>query len=71
MPRCCKRKKSKSKEFPGGLLVRTQRFYCCGPGSVPGWETPQRKKKEKKKRKKSYKKTPFIVTNSTVTICFN
>ena len=24
-------------EFPGGPMVRTQRFHCWGPGSVPGW----------------------------------
>ena len=23
------------KEFPGGLVVRTRFFHCCGPGSVP------------------------------------
>lgn len=63
MPRCYKPKKSKSKEFPGGLLVRTQRFHCYGPGSVPGWETPQRKKKGEKKEKQSYKKTTFIYSN--------
>ena len=26
-------------EFPGGAVIRTQRFHCCGPGSVPGWGT--------------------------------
>ena len=24
---------------PGGLVVRTQSFYCCGQGSIPGWGT--------------------------------
>ena len=24
------------RESPGGPVVRTQRFHCCGPGSVPG-----------------------------------
>ena len=23
------------REFPGGPVVRTQRFHCCGPGSIP------------------------------------
>lgn len=23
-------------EFPGGLVVRTQCFYCCSPDSIPG-----------------------------------
>ena len=24
-----------SGEFPGGLVVRIQAFYCCSPGSIP------------------------------------
>ena len=24
-------------EFPGGPVVRTQRFHCCGPGWKTGW----------------------------------
>lgn len=27
------------REFPGGLVVRTQCFRCCIPGSIPGLET--------------------------------
>ena len=23
-------------EFPGGPVVRTQHFHCCGQGSIPG-----------------------------------
>ena len=26
-------------EFPGAPVVRTWRFHCCGPGSIPGWGT--------------------------------
>ena len=26
-------------EFPGGLVVRSPGFQCCGPGSNPGLET--------------------------------
>ena len=26
-------------ESLGSAVVRTQRFHCHGPGSVPGWET--------------------------------
>ena len=26
-------------EFPGGPVVRTPSFHCCGPGSVPGQGT--------------------------------
>ena len=25
--------------FPGGRVVRIWRFHCCGPGSIPDWET--------------------------------
>ena len=25
--------------FPGSLAVRTWRFHCPGPGSIPGWGT--------------------------------
>ena len=28
-----------SREFPGGLVVRTQHFQCCGLGSTPGGGT--------------------------------
>ena len=29
-------------EFPGGPVVRTGRFHCCGPHSIPDWtKTPQ------------------------------
>ena len=45
------------REFPGGLVVRTRRFHCGGPGSTPGWGTkiPQaaqcgQKKKNKQKK---------------------
>ena len=42
-------KKSRPWEFPGGLVVGTQCFDCCGPGSIPGrvpFGTVQPKKKE-------------------------
>ena len=26
-------------EFPGSLVFRTQRFHCCGLGSIPGLGT--------------------------------
>lgn len=34
-----KKKKKKIMEFPGNLVVGTQRFCCWGLGSTPGWET--------------------------------
>ena len=27
--------KKLAREFPGGLVVRIQHFYCCSPGSIP------------------------------------
>ena len=35
--------KVESREFPGGPVVRTQRFPCWGPGSIPdpGTKIPQ------------------------------
>ena len=32
-------KKAMVREFPGGIVVRTQPFHCCGPGSIPGQGT--------------------------------
>ena len=26
-------------ELPGSPMIRTQRFHCKGPGSIPGWGT--------------------------------
>ena len=56
-------------EFPGGPVVRTRRFPCRGPGSVPGPETkiPQAlrrgqknppKKQKAKQKKKAYQWLP-------------
>ena len=33
------KKSPKTREFPGGLLVRIWCFHCCGLGSIPGWGT--------------------------------
>ena len=30
---------SSGREFPGGPVVRTRRFHCRGPGSIPGQGT--------------------------------
>ena len=43
------------REFPGGPVVRTWRFYCGDPGSIPGWGTKMPQAawcSLKKKRKK-------------------
>ena len=50
------------REFPGGLVVRIQRFHCRGPGSIRGWRTEipqavrcgQKMKKKIKKYKEVY-----------------
>ena len=34
-------------EFPGGPVVRTWRFHCPGPSSIPGQGTKIQKKKKK------------------------
>ena len=31
------KKKKRYREFPGGLVVKTQHFHCHGLGSIPGW----------------------------------
>ena len=31
-------------------MVRIQRRYCCGPGSIPGWGTPMSCKAWPKRR---------------------
>ena len=35
----CLLRLTKAREFPGGPVVRTLRFHCWGPGSIPGWGT--------------------------------
>ena len=45
-------------EFPGGPVVRTQRFQCQGQGSNPGWGTKILQamwNNQKKKKKILYK----------------
>ena len=34
--RVCRATLSLLWEFPGGPMVRTWRFHCCGTGSIPG-----------------------------------
>ena len=53
------------REFPGGLVVRTQSFYHCGLGTIPSLRTEvphqaaayccqKKKKKKKQKEQKVY-----------------
>ena len=34
---CRERFKKLTRELPGGPVVRTWCFHCCGLGSIPGW----------------------------------
>ena len=34
--KCKNIKLLQNRDFPGGLIVRTPGFHCCGPGSFPG-----------------------------------
>ena len=48
--------KKYARDFPGGPVVRTQRFHCHGRGTIPGWGTkiPQATlcgQKEKKRKR--------------------
>lgn len=55
--------------FPGGLVVSTQGFHCCGLGSIPGLGTEiphqvtafhdQKKRKERKKIGHEMKNPPL------------
>ena len=53
-----------TREFPGGPMVRTQRFHCQGPGSIPGqrtkilqvaWRGRKKKKNLFMKQKKTHR----------------
>ena len=47
-------KNYKSREFPGGPVVKTQRFHCQDPGSIPsrGTNIPQAMQCSQIKKKK-------------------
>ena len=51
-----KKEKKREEVFPGGPVVRTQRFQCHGPGSIPGWGTkiPQAVQNGQKKKRPVY-----------------
>ena len=50
-----------SREFPGRPVVRTPRFHCQGPGSIPGWGTLQAVWNGQKKK--------VLVAQSCPTLC--
>ena len=52
-------------EFPGGAVIRTQRFHCCGPGSVSGHGTKVLKAAwwGKKKKKKNHRMGDFCISS--------
>ena len=59
-------------EFPGGLVVRTQHFHCCSPGSIPGLGTEiphlatAHHTPKNKKQMKYFLKMPISITLSKV-----
>ena len=59
------------REFRGGAVVRTWRFHCQGPSSVPGRRTkiPQAAQRGQKKKKKSHFVKQYIWYNMRFKIC--
>ena len=56
-------------EFPGGPVVRTWRFYCWGPGSIPGWGTKILQAMQCSQKKKVVAATSFrAAKNKMMTI---
>ena len=55
------------REFPGGLVFRTQGFHCCGPGSIPclGTEIPYQATAHCSQPNKGKWKDKMEVTNYT------
>ena len=66
-PRCVQRRKVESREFPGGLVVRTPCFHCrtaADMGSLPGGVTKilhASRRGHKKKQKKKKVILPFLL----------
>ena len=52
-------------EFPGGPVVRTRRFHCCGRGSIPGQGTkiPQATQHSQKQTSKQTNRGPSTLLN--------
>ena len=48
-------KKKTLEGFPGSPVVRTQRFYCSGPASIPGQGTGAASPKKTQKTKQNKK----------------
>ena len=60
------------REFPGGSVVRPQRFQCRSPGYILGWRTGNPKATQcgqikKKKKNKTVMCVPHLFLESTVT----
>ena len=51
-------------EFPGSPMVRTRRFHCRGPGSIPGQGTEilQAARRSKKKRKEKENRNRALIS---------
>ena len=67
-----------SREFPGGPVVRTQRFHCQGRVRSLVWElrshkpcgAAKKKKKRKKKKKEKCEKKSYTSKHIASTILF-
>lgn len=44
-----------AQEFPSTVVVRTQSFHHCGPGSIAGLDMKWTKKKNRQRRRKKKK----------------
>ena len=64
-------KKTKSREFPGGLVVKTWHFHCRSAGSIPGQGTKidptSHRARSKTKTPKSKTTTQYINLTSGYT----
>ena len=56
------------REFPGGPVVRIQRFHCRGPSSFPGWGTKilQDAQHGQKNKKENGIEVPQKIKNRTI-----
>ena len=68
--RYCLSSKTPLREFPGGPVVRTQRFHCQGLGSIPGWGTnilyPASRCQKRKEKKKTLQNKKMPLTTSPI-----
>lgn len=64
------KKKNKTWESPGDLVVRTLGVHCGGPGSTPGWGTEIHKPCGMAKRKRKQRNVQYEVANNSGQIVY-